>query len=304
MVAVQINDLARVLGVHRNTIRNWISGGKLPPRARPGKRYILTDENWDRLSRDFGLDSDSLKVTFIGGPDRDAGDPTTRVRPGGGGPGPGLISDPVDICQGCGSCAAACPISGVDGLDPRKAVRMIVLGHEQRLIDSRWPWLCTLCGRCAQACPMNIDLTAVFRAARSLRERDKAPGPLHKGVAMCLRRGNNMGISRTDFRTLVTRLTREMGDGGTNSFRPPLNRKGARLMVTVNSKEPFADQAAMVQWWRIFQAAGEDWTVPAANWEGVNWALFTGDEGAMKTIVGRVVDNMLSLGCRTLLLPD
>ena len=31
---------------------------------------------------------------------------------------------------------------------PGKAVRMAALGLDQELIDSRFPWVCTLCGRC------------------------------------------------------------------------------------------------------------------------------------------------------------
>jgi len=36
-----------------------------------------------------------------------------------------------------------------------------------------------------------------MRKLRGLRDRDKVPGPIHKGVAMCLERGNNLGIPKT-----------------------------------------------------------------------------------------------------------
>ena len=34
----------------------------------------------------------------------------------------------ADVCFTCGTCASGCPVTGVDGLDPRKAIRMAALG--------------------------------------------------------------------------------------------------------------------------------------------------------------------------------
>jgi hypothetical protein len=60
----------------------------------------------------------------------------------------------------------------------------------------------------------------------------------------------------------------------------------------------------MKWWWKIFYAAGESWTISSEYWEGVNWGLFSGDDEAMKTVVGRIVDNMRRLSCEVLLLPE
>ena len=101
----------------------------------------------------------------------------------------------ADRCYTCGTCAGGCPATGlVPGWDPRKAIRAIVLGMEQEVIDSKWPWVCTLCGRCQYQCPMGIQLMRTFRTCRTVRDRDKVPGPIHKGTMMNLQRGNNLGI--------------------------------------------------------------------------------------------------------------
>jgi len=105
----------------------------------------------------------------------------------------------ADICLTCGTCAGGCPVTGIDGIDPRKAVRMAALGLDEELIESRFPWICTLCGRCERACPMGVEILAMMRKARSLRERDKVPNPIHRGTMLSMQRGNNLGIPKDDF---------------------------------------------------------------------------------------------------------
>ncbi len=308
MIVIRIGQLADQLGVHRNTIRNWIRSGRLPARSMSGKRYMISETDFSRICQEFGIDRSVLKLKHVPGTplmSREMGLHEENVRtmsfPSGRlleGPGWG------ESCMTCGSCASACPISGVDGLDPRKVVRMAVLGLEEELISSQWPWKCTLCGKCERACPLNIEIVALIHRVRGLRDRARVPGPLHKGVLMCLDRGNNLGIPKDDFVSLVEEMSREMTDEGCPGFESPIDRKGANLLMLVNSKEPFAEPDDMKYWWKIFYAAGESWTIPSENWEGVNWGLFTGDEDSLKTVVGRAVDNMYRLGCSTLLLPD
>jgi excisionase family DNA binding protein len=309
MIVVRINELADHLGVHRNTIRNWVLSGKLPARSMPGKRYLLTESEFGKLCMEYGLEPESISVKRL------PGSSTARIQGGAaeagdctvvGGRSERLRVTPqwADICLTCGSCASACPVSGVRGFDPRKAVRMVVLGLEQDLIDSQWPWICTLCGKCEEACPMSIELVSLFRKVRSLRSREAVPGPLHKGVLMCLEKGNNLGIPKEDFVFLCEDLAAELTEDGCPGFTAPIDKKGAKILVTVNSKEPFAEPDDMKFWWRIFHAAGESWTIPSEHWEGVNWGLFTGDDESMKTIVGRLIENMYRLECKTLLLPE
>jgi len=123
-----------------------------------------------------------------------------------------LASQYADLCLTCGTCAGGCPVTGVDGLDVRKVVRLALLGMDQEVIDSKFPWVCTLCGRCEHACPMNIDLTALLRSARAHRERDKVPGVLHKGVLICLKSGNNVGIPTEDFIGLLEDVGMELAE--------------------------------------------------------------------------------------------
>jgi len=214
-----------------------------------------------------------------------------------------LAGEYLDLCLTCGTCAGGCPVTGVDGMDMRKALRMALLGLEQELIDSRWPWICTLCSRCESECPMGIDLVKMMRSVRARRDREKVPGVLHKGVMTCLRTGNNVGIPKDDFLMLLEDLEEELGEE-LPGFKVPIDQKGARILVTINSKEPFAEPEDMFFWWKIFYAAKESWTVTSDNWEGVNWGLFTGDDESMKEVVRRIVQNYKDLECEYLLLPE
>jgi len=309
MIVIRINQLAEQLGVHRNTVRNWIKCGKLPARSVSGKRYLVTESDFGRLCQEFGLDRSNLKLKYVRGAAaveeteltvfeenlRSIGRKSDLLRPN---PQWG------DVCLTCGSCASACPLSGVDGLDPRKVIRMVTLGMEEELIASQWPWKCTLCGKCEEACPMNVEIVQLMRRVRGLRERDRVPGALHKGVQVCLAKGNNMGIPSEDFVELLNDLAREIRTEGSPDFAVPIDVEGANLLVTMNSVEPFAEPDALKFWWRIFHAAGESWTIPSQDWEGVNWGYYTGDDESMKAIVGKIVENMHRYHCKTLLLPE
>lgn len=209
----------------------------------------------------------------------------------------------LDLCLTCGTCAGGCPVTGIDGWDMRKAVRAVLLGLEDELISSKFPWVCTLCARCEHACPMHIDLVRLIRTARWLRPRDQVPGVLHKGVEMCLKTGNNVGIPKEDFLFLLEDVGAELAEE-LPGFSVPVDKKGAKFLVTINSKEPFAEPEDMKYWWKIFYAANESWTTTSDNWEGVNWGLFTGDDDAMKDVVGRIVENYKKLECEYLLLPE
>lgn len=313
MIAIRVGEFAEMLGVHRNTVRNWIKSGALAACSVAGKKYLIEEEEFRQFCALQKIPENV--VSRLVSEEPQAGGGKEKSMPQSASVGETrmvgerrsvLRADPhwVDLCLTCGSCASACPISGIDGLDPRKIIRMIALGRTSEVIDSAWPWKCTLCGKCEEACPMNLELVKLFRRIRSLRERDKVPGPLHKGVLMALRRGNNLGIPKADFVDLLEEVGEELAEESCPGFVTPVDVEGANLLLTVNSKEPFGEPDDMKFWWKIFYAAGESWTIPSENWEGVNWGLFTGDDDAMRVMVGRIVDNMLRLDCKKLVLPE
>ncbi|MCL6622506.1 MAG: (Fe-S)-binding protein [Syntrophobacterales bacterium] len=215
----------------------------------------------------------------------------------------------ANICFTCGTCSGGCPLTGMEstrdeGLDCRKALRMVLLGMEQELIDSRFVWICTACNRCEEGCPMGIKLTKVWTRAKALRPRDRVPGILHKGVELCLKTGNNMGIPEDEYVTLLQELGEELAEECCPGFETPVDRVGVEYLHFQNSKEAYAEPDDMKWWWKIFYAAKVTWTTPSKNWESVDWGLFTANAEASREIARRKVEHMKTLQARTLILPD
>lgn len=305
MYEFKVSQLAEEFGVHRNTIRNWINSGTLPAKEGPGRKYLMKFEDYRMLCEKFGREPHIHPANHVSRKAL-ATLPQSDLQPLVlSGKKSRFVPDSwADACHTCGTCAGLCPISGVDSLDPRKIVRMAALALDEQLVQSNWPWKCPMCGKCEEACPANIEIVALIRDIRGARNRAEVPGPIHRGVTMCLESGNNLGIPKDDFVFLCEELGEELNESGFPGFRTPIDVHGSRVLVTVNSKIPFGEPDKLKWWWKIFFLAGESWTIPSENWDGVNWGLFSGDDESMKTMIGRIVDNMRRLNCKVLLLPE
>jgi heterodisulfide reductase subunit C len=210
-----------------------------------------------------------------------------------------------DTCLTCALCSSVCPVAGIDDYDPRKVVRLTSLGMKTSLVESRWPWICTLCGKCEQMCPMEISIPDIMRTIRSLREREKVPGILHKGLEAALETGNNLRLPKEDFVFILEDVAEEIAEEpGFEDFKVPIDKEGANLLTTIHNKLVNTHTDDLKHWWKIFHAAKEDWTVPSDNWEGTSWGYFTGDDTAMQTMAGRIIDHMERLQIKNLLWPE
>jgi dimethylglycine catabolism B len=213
----------------------------------------------------------------------------------------------LNLCMTCGTCTNGCPITGTPGMegwDTRKVLRMLALGMVDEVVESKFPWLCTGCGRCAHACPMNIDIPYVMLHMKHLRPRDQVPGVLHKGAEHCFNTGNNMAVPQEDYFFLMSDMGVEVEDEGYPGFYVPIDRDDADILFFPNSKEVFSDNEDMKWWWKIFYAAKENWTIPAKNWESVDWGLFTGNYEYTKVFAQRRIDFMKQHRVKRMIMPD
>ena len=62
MVIVNIMTLAKEIGVHRNTIRNWVKTGRINARPGPGKGLLFTPEDFRAMCREFTLNPEQIPV--------------------------------------------------------------------------------------------------------------------------------------------------------------------------------------------------------------------------------------------------
>jgi heterodisulfide reductase subunit C len=210
-----------------------------------------------------------------------------------------------DFCITCGICSSSCSASGIDGFDPRTLVRMAGLGLEKEIIYSRWPWICTMCGKCEHLCPMDIRIPDLVRSIRGLREKDKIPGILQKGLEAVLKTGNNLALPKEDFIYIVEDVASEIAEEpGFEDFKVPIDKKGANLLSTIHNKLVNTHTEDLKYWWKIFHAAKEDWTITSENWEGTSWGLFTGDDEAVRVMAGRIIEQMNRLEIKNLLWPE
>ena len=62
MIVIHVLTLAQEIGVHRNTIRNWVKTGRISAKPGPGKGLQFTPDDFARLCLDFNLDPEQLKT--------------------------------------------------------------------------------------------------------------------------------------------------------------------------------------------------------------------------------------------------
>jgi len=69
-------------------------------------------------------------------------------------------------CFNCGNCTAVCSLSTESAPFPRKTIRYLQLGLEDKLIASPEPWLCYYCGDCSETCPRQANPGEVMMGLR------------------------------------------------------------------------------------------------------------------------------------------
>jgi ferredoxin len=69
-------------------------------------------------------------------------------------------------CFNCGNCTAVCSLSSESEPFPRKTIRYLQLGLDNKLMQSPEPWLCYYCGDCSDTCPRQANPGEVMMGLR------------------------------------------------------------------------------------------------------------------------------------------
>lgn len=165
---------------------------------------------------------------------------------------------------------------------------------------------CTMCGRCVLNCPMGVDTRHIIRTARAmLTAIDMTPEGLKATVNVHLEAGNNMDVTLEDYVETIQWMEEELqNEVGDPTVTIPLDKKNARVIYTFNPREvkyfPYLIQAAA----KIYNAAGEDWTLSTESWDATNYGLFSGDDQAARKIAENLEKAVNHLGAETLVMAE
>ena len=80
----------------------------------------------------------------------------------------------ISACLQCHKCSTGCPTGVEMDYLPSQIMRLIQLGCEIQLFESRSIWLCASCQACTTRCPMSIDISAVMDSLRIMAVERKA----------------------------------------------------------------------------------------------------------------------------------
>jgi Fe-S oxidoreductase len=238
----------------------------------------------------------------------------------------------LETCVRCGLCADACHYFRADheleSIPAHKLSQVVSVFKRHCTIEGRLApsllgaksfdramartWVeavfgrCSLCGRCSLNCTTGIHIATILRVARSaLAEMGLVPSDLQSVVTTSLESGNNMGITKEDWLDTVEWIEEELqtavGDPGA---RIPVDKKGARVLFTVNPREPKFFPLTLQASATVFHAAKEDWTVASEGWDLTNYGLFTGDTAQAGDIADNLLRSMQRLGCRVLIIGE
>jgi heterodisulfide reductase subunit C len=84
-----------------------------------------------------------------------------------------LGNDSLTRCFACGTCTAGCPVREIDSkYNPRKIIRMVILGMRKEVLESDFIWLCSTCYTCYDRCPQGVHLTSIMKALRNIAARE------------------------------------------------------------------------------------------------------------------------------------
>lgn len=166
---------------------------------------------------------------------------------------------------------------------------------------------CSLCGRCSINCTIGIAMPRIFRAARAaLGAMGLTPSDLQATVDNSLQHGNNMAVTQEDWVETVQWIEEELQmETGDPEAKLPLDKKGAKILFTVNPREPKFFPLSLQASAKVFWAAKEDWTMASdGGWDLTNYGLFNCKDDEAGAITQNLVDAMERLGCQTLVIGE
>ena len=83
------------------------------------------------------------------------------------------IREKVLACIQCGTCTGSCRNAFAMDLTPRQLWRLVQLGREEDIFESKTFYLCSACYYCTLRCPRGLPLTDTISALKRLAQAEK-----------------------------------------------------------------------------------------------------------------------------------
>jgi len=91
-------------------------------------------------------------------------------------------------CFACGTCTASCPVREVDErYNPRRIIRMVLLGMKEEVLRSDFIWLCSTCYTCSERCPQGVHLASIMQVLKNIAVREGIVHPSFRMQAKTIR---------------------------------------------------------------------------------------------------------------------
>ncbi len=72
-------------------------------------------------------------------------------------------------CMQCGTCTASCPVKSIDpDYNCRRIIRMALIGDKERVLKSKFIWMCSTCYSCYERCPQDVKITELMFALKNI----------------------------------------------------------------------------------------------------------------------------------------
>ena len=157
----------------------------------------------------------------------------------------------LSICAHCGLCADTCHHYLASGKDPniipsykvRFLTEMLMKkgkvdkANLQKVYETIY-YECNMCRRCTLYCPFGIDIALMISLLRALvASQGIAPQGLLKAAENYKEFGNQMAVSKEDWIDTLEWCEEETGEELVG-LKIPIDKKGAKIMYSVNAREP------------------------------------------------------------------
>ena len=224
----------------------------------------------------------------------------------------------MKICAHCGLCSDTCHFYLSNGKEPKMIpsykIRFLkdILRKKGKVDKAYLQEVyktiyheCNMCRRCSLYCPFGIDIAMMISLLRGLLTSvGMVPEGLAKAVANYQESGNQMLITKEDWIETLEWCEEETAEE-LAGLKIPIDKKGAKIMYTVNAREPKFYPQDIMEMAKIFHVAGEDWTFPSEKgWDATNLAMFVNDAQTARSIAENTFKRAEELGVKQIAITE